>query len=91
MIPRFRLGLYCVTPEAAQVIEESGQEPTDFFSRHIRGDWGNVSAEECARNDAAITSGERLRSVYKTLLGKTIWIVTEGDRSKTTVMLAEES
>ncbi|HVT29233.1 MAG TPA: hypothetical protein VHE81_14550 [Lacipirellulaceae bacterium] len=88
MIPRFRLGLYTITPEAARVIEESGQESTYFLIRHMRGDWGSISAEETARNDAAITSGGELRSVYKTLLGKTIWIVTSADRRKTTVMLA---
>ena len=90
MIPTFRLGLYTVTPEASRVIEESGQDPTDFFVRHIRGDWGSVSPEECARNDAAIDSGGPLHSVYKTLLGKTIWIMTEADRSKTTVMLPDD-
>ncbi len=87
MIPRFRLGLYTVTPEAARVIEESGQEATDFLTRHMRGNWGSISDEETARNDAAITSGGELKSVYKTLLGGTIWIITSADRRKTTVML----
>jgi len=85
-----RLGEFRWTPSAEQDVTASGQSPADFLERHIRGDWGQVSADEQLQNEEAISSGGRLRSIYKTLLGAEVWIITEADRSRTTLTSAEE-
>ena len=72
------------------------QENSDFedfvrksFSRHASGDWGYISEEDKASNDYALDHGERLFSAYKN--GDTkIWIITEWDRSATTILFPEE-
>ncbi len=67
--------------------------PLDCFYmllRHVQGDWGEL--EECDKeaNDQALISGGRLLSVYYTRLGVKIYIITEADRSSTTLLLPEE-
>ena len=61
-----------------------------LIARHQRGDWGTVDAEDWASNDRSLVEGTRLLSAY-TLPGETkIWIITEADRSSTTLLLPEE-
>ena len=57
--------------------------------RHIEGDWGEVCKEDWASNDAALKNGDRLLSAY-TVNGKLIWIITEWDRSATTILFPDE-
>jgi hypothetical protein len=90
MSKRFRLGEFVYTPGAERALEASGQLPSDFLERHIRGDWGDVSEEAWALNKENVETAGRLHSVYKTLGGQALWIVTEADRSKTTLMLPDE-
>jgi hypothetical protein len=90
MSKHFRLGEFSYTPGAERALAASGQLPTDFLERHIRGDWGNVSEEDWALNKANIENGGRLHSTYTTLRGEVLWIITEADRSKTTLMLPDE-
>jgi hypothetical protein len=87
---RFQIGRLVATPGAIDALEDSGQRPTDFLSRHIQADWGQVGAEDWKLNDQALVNGERLLSAYKTLKGVKIWIITEADRSSTCVLLPEE-
>jgi len=61
-----------------------------YVRRHSEGDWGDVSADDWKANDDALTSGERLFSAYEIGAGKRLWIITEADRSSTTVLLPEE-
>jgi hypothetical protein len=72
------------------VIAASGQLSTDFLLRHMQCDWGTVNDEEWVLNNQGLENGGRLQSVYKTLSGELIWIITEADRSKTTVSLPNE-
>ncbi|HNH44535.1 MAG TPA: type I restriction endonuclease subunit M [Agitococcus sp.] len=68
------------------------QHNTSCFSllaRHQSGDWGNVPAEDALSNQEAIERGYRIMSVYSLETGK-VWIITEADRSVTTVLLPEE-
>ena len=60
--------------------------------RHQTGDWGILSAEDRQANDLALKRGERLLSSYKDdrFPGQQIWIITEPDRSQTTVMFPDE-
>jgi hypothetical protein len=67
--------------------------PDDLFNavrRHARGDWGQVSADDQASNDRAVQTGERVLSAYCTSEKLKFWIITEWDRSITTVLLPEE-
>jgi hypothetical protein len=58
--------------------------------RHARGDWGELDDEDRAANDVALKHGARLLSAYRTKAGTKFWIITEADRSATTVLLPEE-
>lgn len=58
--------------------------------RHAKGDWGDLDVEDLQANDAALKSGGRLVSSYRTESGTKFWIITEADRSATTVLLPEE-
>lgn len=60
------------------------------FNRHARGDWGDVCTADWRQNDWALRNGERLLSVYHAVSGTKFWIITEADRSATTVLLPEE-
>lgn len=60
------------------------------LARHARGDWGNVDADDWAANDRAIVEGTRLLSAYCARSGTKFWIITEADRSATTVLLPED-
>lgn len=75
------LGVLEVTTRAEQNIA---------FTRHSRGDWGDVCSEDWQANDQALQNGGRLLSVYHTVSGTKFWIITEADRSATTILLPEE-
>jgi hypothetical protein len=78
------------TPGALAALEESGESPSFFLSRHARGDWGEVDAEDKEANDLALEEGSRLLSAYTTANGTKLWVITEADRSATTVLLPAE-
>jgi len=90
MISKFSHGQVVSTPAALATIEQSGQTPAFFLDRHVKGDWGDVDGHDRMANDAALVEGERILSAYKTLLGVRIWIITEADRSSTTILLPTE-
>ena len=87
---RFSLGSIVATPGALSVLEKSGQPPLLFLIRHVRGDWGEVCNEDWLANDEGLENGSRLLSAYCTSLGERIWIITEWDRSVTTLLLPDE-
>jgi hypothetical protein len=88
--PRFSLGQVVATPGALQALQEAGQLPSDFLSRHVRGDWGEVCEGDKGLNDEALVNGERILSAYRTLRNVRIWVITEADRSSTCVLLPDE-
>jgi len=93
MIPNclpFALGRVVATPGALTAFERSGDVPADFIGRHERGDWGLVCFDDWARNDAALNEGLRIVSSYTLKDGEGIWIITEADRSATTLLLPDE-
>ena len=67
--PKFSLGRTVATPAALRVIEQAGQSPAEFLDRHIRGDWGDLSADDRALNDEAVQDGSRIFSAYVTRAG----------------------
>ena len=94
--PRFQLGQIVATPGAMSAVAEAGQLPTEFLARHQHGDWGDLDEEDRKSNDAAIAhegdvgQQDRLLSAYRTRLNVKIWVITERDRSVTTLLLPEE-
>jgi hypothetical protein len=87
---RFPLGEIVATRGLLSVLERSGQPPLLFLIRHARGDWGEVGKEDSMANDEGLANGGRLLSAYRTSLGEWIWIITEWDRSVTTLLLPNE-
>lgn len=92
---KFSLGQIVATPACLQAIEESGQSPWDFLSRHMKGDWGEVNEEDWQLNNEGVKDGSRLLSAFKTLRGVRIWAITEaeddeGHRAATTLLLPED-
>lgn len=87
-VPRFPVGRLMITPAAAQSIP--ADEAAKALRRHAAGDWGTVDAEDWASNDAALRYGTRLLSSYQTQDKTVFWIITEADRSVTTILLPSD-
>ena len=86
----FLLGQIVATPGALQELEANGHTASEFVARHALGDWGDLCGEDKAANDEAVEKELRILSAYKLRDGTKIWIITETDRSVTTVLLPEE-
>lgn len=86
----FRLGKIVATPAALKALEESHQSPMEFLNRHKKGDWGEVCGEDWALNDEALKNDTRILSAYKTAKKQKLWVITEADRSATTILLPDE-
>lgn len=86
----FPLGMVVMTPGAAALLAECGIEARDIIKRHQAGDWGELYPEDCKLNDDAVKYGERILSAYKLGAGHRLWIITEADRSVTTLLLPSE-
>lgn len=88
---RFPLGVVVVTWNAARALEKAGQRPWPLLSRHVRGDWGALlGRDDLRRNEEALRTGVRIFSKYADLAGRHYYVITEYDRSATTVMLPED-
>jgi hypothetical protein len=91
MTPRFPLGQVVATPGALEALERAGQSPDFFLQKHVSGhDWGDVDTADQKANDEALREGGRLVSAYFTLKGEKLWVITESDRSSTTLLLPDE-
>ena len=88
--PLFDLGQLVATPGALAALEKSGQSPMAFLSRHVRGDWGELSEDDRKENQFSLEKGFRLLSSYQTNAGERVWVITEADRSHTTILLPDE-
>jgi hypothetical protein len=87
---RFQLGQIVATPGALKALEESGEDAWDFLRKHASGDWGDVCEEDRKENEFSLVHGFRLLSAYTLRSGVRIWVLTEADRSATTLLLPEE-
>ena len=86
--PRFDLGRVVSTPGALAAVTR--EDIATALARHHRGDWGDVGPVDWQMNEMALGEGDRLFSVYYALNGVKIWVITEADRSATTVLLPDE-
>ena len=95
MTAKFDLGQVVATPGALKALEDAGQEASFFLDEHASGNWGSVNAEDWRLNDEALLDGGRLFSVYRTLKGIKLWVITEaadddGTRSSTCLLTPNE-
>lgn len=86
----FELGQVVATPGALKALGEAGQTPLEFLVRHQTGDWGELDDHDKQENELALKKGFRLLSAYRTAKGERIWIITEWDRSVTTLLLPSD-
>lgn len=88
--PLFRLGTVLLTPGAILALVEAQQSALDLLERHACGDWGEMPLEDRQANERALQKGGRLFSGYTLTTGRRLWIITEFDRSVTTLLLPME-
>jgi len=86
MVP---LGRVVITQGAHAALEASPTGAAYMLNRHVTGDWGDVDSEDWTANDRALADGNRLLSVYH-IEGAKFYVITEWDRSATTILLPEE-
>ncbi len=93
---KFKLGYVVLTPLGIKALHEAEQSAEDFLNRHAGGDWGDLCDEDRKANDVAIAHEDdpdcrsRVLSSYRTSLGTKLYVITEHDRSVTTILLPEE-
>lgn len=88
--PLFPLGHVVATPGALALLEANGMGPLAFVIRHVCGDWGDLDEHDRRENELSIREGFRILSSYKLPNDERLWIITEADRSSTTLLLPDE-
>jgi hypothetical protein len=83
------LGRVVATPAALKLLLEVGSHPFDLLARHATGDWGDLCTFDRRQNEIALREGLRVLSSYA-VGGECVWVITEADRSVTTILLPEE-
>jgi hypothetical protein len=85
---KFQLGQIVATPNALNHLTQD--DIRSGIIRHQSGDWGDLGEDDRKENDLSLERGTRLLSVYHASNGVTFWIITEADKSSTTVLLPED-
>jgi hypothetical protein len=89
--PKFELGQLVTTPGAMQALSRNGAHEDPYVRRHQAGDWGDdLDSYDREANDTALAQDLPLTSAYTLKDGTRLWIITEADRSATTILLPEE-
>jgi len=86
---RFPLGRIVITPGAAKALSDSNLQALALLRRHQTGDWGIVPPEDAKENELSLREGFRIISSYNVADTK-VWIITEANRSLTTILLPSE-
>ena len=86
----FPMGQIVGTPGALEAMKNALADPIELLERHISGDWGDLCSEDSELNDSAVKNGARILSSYSLPTDVKIWIITEWDRSVTTMLLPSE-
>jgi hypothetical protein len=87
---RFPLGQTCATLGALEALSDAEQDAAEFLHRHQAGDWSEMSEEDKRENEFSVDKDLRIFSAYHTSKGEKIWVITESDRSATTILLPQE-
>ena len=86
----FSLGEVVATPGALDLLDRTATNAVDLLLRHQHGDWGNVPPDDAEENLSSVETGCRILSSYVLNDTERLWIITEWDRSVTTLLLPEE-
>ena len=86
---RFPLGQTVATPGALRILKATHISPATLLARHQKGDWGNVPPEDAQENELSVQNGFRILSSYQ-VGDEKLWVITEADRSVTTILRPEE-
>jgi hypothetical protein len=89
MTESFPLGGILATPGALDALREAGENPLNLLSRHASGDWGELDPHDRRENVLALKNGWRILSSYP-IGEQRVWVITEADRSVTTILLPED-
>ena len=87
---KFQLGQVCATPAALEALQVNEVIPADLLARHHNGDWGDLDDDDKTENEYSVKHGLRIFSAYNLKDGQRIWILTEWDRSATTLLTPSE-
>lgn len=87
---KFKLGQVVSTPGAIQALQQSNETAWNYLVRHLSCDYGEICQEDKEANDEAVKDGSRILSAYMLKNGEKIWVITEADRSVTTILLPDE-
>ena len=85
----FELGQIVVTRGAADKTQDIQRHPVQLIARHVEGEWGNLPPEDIKENELSLAKGYRLFSAYN-IEDARFYVITEWDRSATTVLLPQE-
>lgn len=88
--PRFPLGQIVYTPGAMDALEQANIHPLALVGRHAKGDWGTLCEDDAEENELSVKEGYRILSSYEIQPGTEVWVITEADRSVTTLLLPSE-
>ena len=83
------LGRVVATPGVLKLLEETGEDPCLLLARHHSGDWGELDPQDHRENELSLKHGWRILSSYP-VGNERVWIITEADRSYTTILLPSE-
>lgn len=86
----FRPGHILATPGALAAISASGNLLFDLLMRHLTGDWSELDEHDRRENELSLQNGWRILSSYRLNSGMRVWLITEADRSCTTLLLPDE-
>jgi hypothetical protein len=89
MMGHLPLGKVVATPGALKLLSDAGEDAFDYLARHATGDWGELCAFDHRQNEVALRNSYRVLSCYP-VGEERVWIITEADRSVTTILLPEE-
>lgn len=88
--PLFPVGQTVATPGAIALLGQHGISAFDLLHRHAHGDWGDLPSDDMSANSAALKNGNRLLSAYRIGPFGKVSLITEHDRSVTTILLSSD-
>jgi len=88
--PLFSIGKLYMTPGGLEALEDAKADIQRLLMRHVSGDWSEMVEEDQRANHEAVLEGGRVFSSFRLANGVKVWIITEADRSYTTILLPEE-
>ncbi len=83
------LGKVLAPPGALRLLRDAGEDPSAYLARHASGGWGEPDPHDRRENERSLRYGWRVLSSYP-VGDERVWVITEADRSYTTILLPDE-